>query len=583
MRTVFGFLKRYRIAAAAAVALMLAELVIELAQPLLMAKIVDEGIRQGRSDLVLLWGGVMLGGAVIAFAVGILSSFYAAHVSQSFGFDIRGGLFKKVQSLSYANFSRFQQSSLMTRLTGDIVGLQNTVFMGLRIMLRAPLFVAGSVVMAFIVNPRIAIWFAGALPFIGLFLVWILKRGEGLFQAVQQQLDKVNGILRQNLTGMRLIRVFVRSQHESKKFEAASSGLASRTIAALRFTELMMPIVLLVMNGAIIAILWIGRAQLSTGEATVGEVVAIVNYATRTAGALSLVSMIVLHFTKAKASARRIEEVMEAYGDETGVEESSLLANRGDWDDLISKGEVQFRNVAFQYPDTDEPLLKYISFHAAQGETIAVLGATGSGKSTLLQLIPRLYEVQEGAIWIDGLDSRNRKLRSLRDGIGYVPQDIMLFTGSVADNIRRGKEDATLEEMMEAARKAQIHETIMQFEDGYETIVGQKGVNLSGGQKQRLTIARALVRKPSILLLDDCTSALDIHTENALLRGLKAVGCTTLFVTQKMSSTASADRILLLDEGRLLASGTHEQLLNDSELYQKIFRSQNRKAGAAHA
>lgn len=577
MRTIFSYLKTYRAAAFIAIALMLVELSLELAQPYLMSKMIDEGIVGNNLDVVYRWGGFLILFSGIAFGAGILSSFYAAHVSQSFGFDLREKLYGKVQAFSFANFNQFPESSLLTRLTNDVTQLQNTVFMGLRIMLRAPLLVVGSVVMAFIVNSMLALWFAAAIPFLGLFLLWVLKRGEKLFRAVQQGLDDVNGVMQQNLIGMRLIRVFVRMKTEASRFASFSRVLMNRTVAALRLTELTMPIILLVINATVIAVLWVGRIQLDVYGATVGEIVAIVNYATRTSGALSLMSMIVVTFSRARASAQRMEEVL--------LTEIDLK----DADDAVSNevnkpiGSIAFNNVSFRYPDTDSDVLSGISFRAEPGETIAIMGATGSGKTSMLQLIPRLYDTEEGTVLVGELDSRLWKLEQLRKHIGYVPQEIMLFTGTVADNIRWGKENADLDEIMDAAKKAQIHDTIMKLPQQYDTIVGQKGVNLSGGQKQRLTIARALVRKPDILLLDDCTSALDVQTENALLAALREVHCTTLLITQKISSTLNADRILLLDDGGLIASGTHEELLRTSGLYRKICDSQYRKAGVTHA
>ncbi|RJX39287.1 ABC transporter ATP-binding protein [Paenibacillus pinisoli] len=575
MRTVFSYLKRYRAAAILALALMLTELLVELFQPYIMAKMIDEGIQTRDTEVVFLWGGILLLCSAAAFAVGILSSFYAAHVSQSFGFDLREKLYGKIQSFSFANFNSFPESSLITRLTNDIVQLQNTVFMGLRIMLRAPLFIVGSVIMAFVVNWQLALWFAGSIPFLALFLYLVMKRGEKLFRSVQQKLDRVNAIMQQNLIGMRLIRVFVRMKHERGRFDKSSGELMDRTVAALRLTEMTTPVILLVMNAGIIAVLWFGKVQLEAGSASVGEIVAIVNYATRTLGVFSLISMIVVNFSKAKASSERIEEVL--------VTDASLKDGEAAPARSSIAGEISFDHVTFRYPDTEEPILSDISFRALPGETLAIMGATGSGKSTLLQLIPRFYDTAEGSVSIDGQDHEGLKMESLRRAIGYVPQDIVLFSGTVADNIRVGKEEATMEEIIEAAKLAQIHETIMRFPNQYDTVIGQMGVNLSGGQKQRLTIARALVRKPAILLLDDCTSALDVRTEAALLDALKAMNCTTLLVTQKVSSTANSDRILLLDDGRLLASGSHTELKQQSPLYRKICQSQSGKAGAAHA
>lgn len=572
MRVVFTYIAKYRIAAFVAVLLMFLELLVELLQPFFIAKMIDEGIVPQRTDVVLIWGGLMLACSIVAFGVGILSSFFAAHVSQSFGFDFREALYKKVQDLSFAGFSRFQESSLITRLTSDVQQLQNTIFMGLRIMLRAPLFVIGSVVMSLLVNPWLALWFLIGLPFLGIFLAWVLKKGEGLFSSVQRQLDKVNGVIQQSLIGMRLIRVFVRMRHEEKKFADASGILTGRTIAALRLTELTMPIILLVMNACIILILWFGKIGVDTGDASLGDIVAIINYATRTTGALSLMGMIVVAFSRGRASAERIGEVTRA---DLDMAEDEAANTHG----VPKRGAVEFMDMDFGYPDSDSDVLESISFKAEPGETIAIMGSTGSGKTSLLQLIPRLYDVRNGSVLIDGVDNRKLKLETLRRIIGYVPQDVLLFSGTVAENIAWGKENATIDEIKQAARIAQIHDTIMSLPQQYNTLVGQKGVNLSGGQKQRMTIARALVRKPLILLLDDCTSALDVATEAALLAALKEMDCTIFLVTQKISSTASADTVLLMDDGSLLGCGSHEELLAASSLYRRIYESQYGKEG----
>lgn len=576
MRTMFSFLQKYRLATSVALLLMLTELMVELFQPFIISKIIDKGIGNDNLTVVLQWGGVLLGCSVLAFVVGIISSFYASHVSQSFGYDVRDRLYEKVQTFSFANFNRFPESSLITRLTNDVMQLQNTVFMGLRIMLRAPLLVIGSVVMAFIVHPKLALFLAAGIPFLGVFLVWVLRKGERLFRSVQQQLDGVNGVMQQNLSGMRLIRVFVRMKHEAARFGASSERLMEKTVAAMRLTETTMPIILLVMNTCILAVLWFGRFELDRSGASVGEVVAIVNYAMRTTGALSILSMIIVNFSRARASAQRVEEVLKTDIDLLDTEDSDSEAK-------LSAGNVTFEGVSFFYPDTGEHVLEAITFEAKAGDTVAIMGATGSGKTSLMQLIPRLYDLDEGSIRIDGIDNRLLKLAQLRGQIGYVPQDIMLFTGTVADNIRWGKEDATQEEIVHAAKLAQIHDTIMKLPQQYETVVGQKGVNLSGGQKQRLTIARALVRMPVILLLDDSTSALDVQTEARLLTALKQMQCTTFLITQKISTTIGADTILLLDDGRLLAQGTHEQLLRNSDLYRRIYESQFGKEGVSRA
>ncbi|WP_436375084.1 ABC transporter ATP-binding protein [Cytobacillus sp. BC1816] len=568
MAKVLAFLKPYRIAVAIALFLMLTELAVELIQPLLMAKIIDKGILQNNLQEVVKWGGFMLAASFAAFAAGVINSFYAAHVSQSFGFDVRKSLYDKVQSFSFANFNLFPTSSLITRMTNDITQLQNTVFMSLRIMMRAPLLIVGGLIMAFVVNVKLALILSAVAPFLFLFLFWVMGKGGVLFKAVQEKLDSVNSVMQENLTGIRLIKAFVRRNHEVKRFTRTNEDLRDGTVKALRLMEVTMPVLLLIMNLSILGVLWFGSKQVNAGEVKVGEIVAIVNYATRITAAFSIFSWIIMAFSRARASANRVAEVLETDVDLTDNSESENALT-------ISQGKILFKNVSFNYPGTSEKVLDGISFTINPGETVAILGATGSGKTSLFQLIPRLYDVTGGKVEIDGHDVREMKMENLRRKIGFVPQEALLFTGSVKENISWGKEDAVMEEITEAAVNAQIHETIMKLPGGYETKVGQKGVNLSGGQKQRLSIARALVRMPKILLLDDSTSALDMKTEAKLLCSLKKYPCTTLIITQKISTAMEADRIFLLEDGRLLAEGDHENLLKTSGLYKRIFLSQS--------
>jgi ATP-binding cassette subfamily B multidrug efflux pump len=567
MKKVLCYLKPHRIAIGAAISLMLLELFVELINPLLMAKIIDHGILGEDLSVVLKWGGVMIGLSFLAFTAGIINSFYAAHVSQSFGYDVRKGLYEKVQAFSFANFNLFPASSLITRMTNDITQLQNTVFMGLRIMLRAPLIVIGGVVMAMLVNVKLALLLVLAIPFLFVFLLWVLKKGAILFLFVQEKLDGVNSVMRENLSGIRLIKAFLRRNHEINRFTTSNTELKDRTVSALRFMELTMPVLLLVMNLGILGVLWFGSLEVGTGKATVGEVVAIINYATRITAALSIFSWIIMAFSRARASANRVTDVLETEID---------LLDTDDMDPSLRfvNGKIVFDQVSFQYPDSHSPVLQNISFVAEPGQTIAILGATGSGKSSLFQLIARLYDINKGNIFIDDHNVCTMKLEHLRGQIGFVPQESLLFTGTVQENIAWGKDNASLDEIIEAAESAQIHETIDRLPQKYDTKIGQKGVNLSGGQKQRISIARALVRKPKILLLDDSTSALDLKTEAKLLQSLKKYTCTTLIITQKISTALESDKILLLEEGQLLAEGNHEYLLNNSSLYQQIFRSQ---------
>ncbi|MBG9446670.1 ABC transporter ATP-binding protein [Cytobacillus firmus] len=578
MAKVLAFLKPYRIAVAIALSLMLTELAVELIQPLLMAKIIDEGILQNDLQEILKWGGIMLAASFAAFAAGVINSFYAAHVSQSFGFDVRKSLYDKVQSFSFANFNLFPTSSLITRMTNDITQLQNTVFMSLRIMMRAPLLIIGGLIMAFVVDIKLALILSAVAPFLFLFLFWVMGKGGALFKAVQEKLDSVNSVMQENLTGIRLIKAFVRRNHEVKRFTRTNEDLRDGTVKALRLMEVTMPVLLFIMNLSILGVLWFGSIQVNAGDVKVGEVVAIVNYATRITAAFSIFSWIIMAFSRARASANRVTEVLDTEVDLTDRQESHDRKGL-----TVSRGEIHFKDVSFKYPGTSEKVLDGISFIIHPGETVAIMGATGSGKTSLFQLIPRLYDVTGGRVEIDGRDVRELKMENLRRKIGFVPQEALLFTGSVKENISWGKEDAAMEEITEAAVNAQIHETIMKLPQGYETRVGQKGVNLSGGQKQRLSIARALVRKPKILLLDDSTSALDMKTEAKLLNSLKQYTCTTMIITQKISTAMEADRILLLEDGVLLAEGDHETLLKTSGLYKRIFQSQSGEGNRNYA
>ncbi|WP_409304314.1 ABC transporter ATP-binding protein [Peribacillus sp. SCS-155] len=567
MTKFFSFFRPYRWPMSVAIFFMLLELAVELLQPVLMAKIIDEGILKNDLNTVYILGAVMLGISLIAFAGGMFSSFVASHVSQSVGFDIRKSLIHKIQAFSFTNLDKFPASSLITRMTADVQVLQSTVFMGLRIMLRAPLLVIGGTIMAVSVNFKLAFILLIAIPIVIFFLFWVMQKAGRMFKSVQGRLDKVNCVMRENLTGMRLIKAFLRKDHEIGRFKNASEDLQNITASSLRLIETSMPILLLIMNIGLVIILWSGSIQIDTNSIKVGEVVAIVNYATRITASFSMFSWLIMSLSRARASAQRIEEVL-------GTEIDLLETNEVDPNASIVRGKIEFKGVSFQYPLTDEPVLSDISFTALPGETVAIMGATGSGKSSLFQLIPRLYDTDRGEVLIDGNNVRHIKLDALRKQIGVVPQAALLFSGSVADNVAWGKEEATEEEIIEAAKSAQIHETIMDLPKQYKTALGQKGVNLSGGQKQRLSIARALVRKPKILLLDDSTSALDLKTEAKLLEALKRYSCTTLIITQKVSTAIEADTILLMDEGRLIASGKHEELLAENSLYQKIYQSQ---------
>jgi ATP-binding cassette subfamily B multidrug efflux pump len=566
---VFSFLKPYRLTMAVALILMLVELAVELTQPVLIAHVIDNGIVKKNVMAIWHWGAIMVGISCCGFFAGVTNSYFASHTGQSFGFDLRVNVFKKIQTFSFSNFNQFPTSSLVTRMTNDITQVQNIVFMSLRIMLRAPLLVIGGTIMALLVNFRLALFLAIVIPFLVCFLIWAMNRGGRLFRWVQEQLDQVNGTMRENLTAVRLIKALLRGPYEFGRFSKASGDLRDRTVSALRLMETTMPILLLVMNMSLIGIIWFGNKELHTGGTQVGDVVAIVNYATRITAAFTPLSFIIMAVSRGRASAARLSKVLNESVDLTDDASKDLASLKE------IRGAIQFDGVSFQYPESRTEVLRDISFKIDAGQTVAVIGATGSGKSSLFQLIPRLYDVTKGALTLDGEDVRSFPFDDLRKQIGYVPQEALLFSGTVQENIEWGKEEASLEEVIDAAKHAQIHETILNLPNQYQTVLGQKGINLSGGQKQRLSITRALVRKPKILLLDDSTSALDLKTEAKLLNAIKEhYACTTVIITQKISTAKSADLILLLDEGELIDSGSHTDLLKTSPLYQAIVQTQ---------
>ncbi|MBO2537272.1 ABC transporter ATP-binding protein [Rummeliibacillus suwonensis] len=568
MKTIFQYIKTYKISASIAFMLMLVELTVELTQPLLIRKIIDDGIVEKDSHTIWLWGSIMMLLALLAFLAGISNSFFAGYAAQNFAYDLRNALFQKIQSFTMTTFLRFPSASLITRLTNDVSQVQQVFFMSLRIMLRAPLVVLGSLIMAFYVDASLAIYLGIGLPFLAIFMLMMVKKSIVQFSAVQRRVDRVNRMIQENLQAMRLVKAYLRGLYEASRFEKVANALKKDTSSALRLMEYIQPILLIVMNLAMLVILWFGAGQIQKEQTQIGDIAAIVNYTMRITGSFSMFAFIITLFSRAKASADRMEEILLI---EDGVENVILHPQI---EVPSKKGELVFENVSFQYPRTDRYVLKNISFTCKQGEKVAIMGATGSGKSTLLQLITNFYEVEEGRILVDGLDLKEWNVEKLRQIIGYVPQRALLFTGTIFDNITWGKTDATLEEVMTATKQAQIHDSVMHFPNSYQTRVGQKGVNLSGGQKQRLSIARAILRKPEFLLFDDSTSALDIKTESALWDALANERATMLVVTQKIQTAKDADQIILLENGVLSACGTHDELMTSSTLYQRIAQSQ---------
>ena len=438
------FLKPYWLFVGLALFFLFVELGVELIQPLIMAKIIDKGILSGNLSVVVFWGCVLMGLTIFSFLGGIVNSFAASHVAQSYGYDLRKVLFEKVQAFSFSNLNHFTTASLITRLTNDVTILQNTIFMGLRIMARAPLLVLGSMILALMVNVQLALIFVMTIPILVFFLIWAMKRAMRLFRSVQDQLDRVNGVMRENLMGMRLIKAFLRKDHERKRFDAVSGELKRKTVISLRLIETTMPALTFVMNVTTLLIIWLGSHYISSGNIQVGEVVAIVNYATRITASLAVFSWLITVFSRAKASSDRVNEMIDVEIDLLDMSENNYLTNE-------YVGKIQFDSVSFRYPGSDQLVLKNISFTVEAGQTVAIMGATGAGKTSLFQLIPRLFDVTQGCIYLDGKDLTQIPLRTLRNQIGFVPQEVMLFSGSIQDNIGWGKENATIEEIMTAA------------------------------------------------------------------------------------------------------------------------------------
>ncbi len=568
MRKLFAYLKPYWRAALLAPSLLLLEVAADLAQPILMARIVDLGIQGGDLSLILRTGALMIGAALVGVLGGMGCTYFASIVSQNFGTDLRSGLFAKVQSLSFANLDQFKTASLITRLTNDVTQLQGVVLAMQRIMVRAPLLSIGGIIMALYINPSLASVLLIAVPLMVVILAVVLKKGFPLFATVQRKLDGVNSVIGENLSGVRVVKAFVRADYENERFRQANGELAATGIQAQRVVGLMMPAIFLIMNLSIVAVIGFGGLKVDQGQMQVGQVMAFINYLTQILFSLMMVAFMLMMVSRAKASALRVAEVLET--------KPQIVDPAFPQDPAGPGGQVEFRNVSFQYRPGSKPVLEEVSFIAKPGERVAILGTTGAGKTTLVNLISRFYDVSEGSLLVDGVDVRDLELMTLRQKIGLVSQESILFSGTIAENIRWGREEATADEVIAAAKAAQAHDFIMSFPLGYDTILGQRGVNLSGGQKQRLAIARALLKKPQILILDDSTSAVDLGTEARIQEALRGrpQKQTTFIIAQRISSVLEADKIIVLEEGRISAMGSHPELLEESPAYREICRSQ---------
>lgn len=550
---------------------MMMEVFFDLLQPTLAAHIVDNGIVSRSFSVIEQTGFLMLGVALMSLITGVLCNFFASRASQNFGADIREALFTKVQTFSFENVDTFKSGSLMTRMTSDVVQVQNLVQMGLQGLVRAPSLLVGSVVMALIINRQLGLILLGTLIVLIAVVALLIRFSTPIFSAVQGKLDAVNTRIQENLAGIRVVKAFVRTGYETGRFREVNGEYTRVSIRAARFIALNSPIVTLIMNACLVTVLLYGGNQVSFGSVKAGDLVAFVNYVVQVLSSLLMVSSLLMNVSQAKVSADRIQEVLAAQPHIRDAEAEGVVSLPG--------RKVKLENVSFSYNGSSDPkdlVLRDINIEAERGETVAIIGATGSGKTTLVQLIPRLYDVTSGSIQLDGQDIRELPLLELRRQIGMILQESFLFTGTIRDNIAFGKPGAAQAEVEAAARIAQAHDFISRLPEGYDTKLGQKGVNLSGGQKQRLSIARALLVKPPVLIMDDSMSALDARTERQLRGALKEITAeaVTFLIAQKISSVTEADLIIVLDDGEIAGSGSHEELMQSCKVYQEIYRSQ---------
>lgn len=550
--------------------MMLTEVAGEVALPKLMSLIINNGVA-GRDTGYILKTGLLMAAVVVCMAVGgILGSYFAAKASINFTADLRRDVFKRVQQFSFANIDSFSTGSLVTRLTNDIQQVQNVLTMGLKMALRAPGMFVGALFMAFMMNGKLAAILLVVIPLLSLAIGLILKTAFPRFEAMQKKLDRLNSGIQESLTNVRVVKSFVREEFEIGKFVGLNQDLKDSGMRALKIVIATMPVMMLAMNVTTLAAVWYGGNLIIGGSMPVGDLTAFTTYIVQILMSLMMLSMVFLQSSRARASLKRIAEVLD-----TVVDLNDDQAARKEL--RVEKGSVEFKDVSFGYgKDGSDRVLEHISFQAEPGQTIGIIGATGSGKTSLVQLIPRLYDVTEGAVLVDGVDVRDYSLKNLRNGVGMVLQKNVLFSGTIEENLRWGDEDASREEIVKAAVNAQADGFVTAFKNGYHTEIGQGGAGVSGGQKQRLCIARALLKKPKILILDDSTSAVDTATEAAIRESFKneLKDTTRIIIAQRISSVQDADRILVLDDGKIIGSGTHEELLRTCRAYEEIYATQ---------
>ena len=570
LQKLLRFVKPYTNYALLSLLLLFIMVFLELAIPRLIQRIIDQGIKQNNLTVVWQTSLLMLGISLLSALVAVGNNIFSVRTGENVARDLRDGIFVKVQQFSYGNLDRFTTGNLLVRLTSDVGAVQRLLQVSLRIGTRAPMLMIGSLILMFNTNRQLSLTMVPLLLVTLAIIVVFSIRMEPLFRVVQQKLDRLNTVLQENIAGARLVKAFVRADFESQRFESANQDFTDRTVRVMQFMSAMSPILTLFVNAGIVIVIWAGGLQSIRGELTVGEIVAFTNYMMTTMTPLTMMTVLSNTWANGIASAQRIHEVLEA---EPEVQE---VSNAGRLPEDI-RGEVVFRDVCFQYQGSGSAVvLDGINLRAEPGQTVAILGATGAGKTTLVNLIPRFYDVTQGQITIDGVDIRSLQQDSLLVHVGIVPQESVLFSGSVRDNIRYGRPQASDEEVVAAARAAQAHAFILELPNGYDTRVEERGVNLSGGQKQRIAIARALITQPKILILDDSTSSVDVETETEIQNALETYlhGRTSFVVAQRISTVLNADKIIVLEKGHIAAQGTHAELMRTSPIYQEIYDSQ---------
>lgn len=553
--------------------LMITEVLGEIMLPKLMSMIINNGVSNRDSGYIVSIGLCMLMVTILMAASGIGGAYFSAKASICFTSDLRKDLFAKVQQFSFKNIDDYSTGSLVTRLTNDIQQIQQVMTMGLKLALRAPGMLIGALIMAFIMNAQLAVIILVVIPILTAAIAWILRTAYPRFTAMQTKLDKLNSGIQEALTNVRVIKSFVREDFEKEKFRKDNENLQKSSLDAMKIVIMTMPVMMLAMNITTLAVVWYGGNIIIAGNMQVGDLTAFTTYIVQILMSLMMLSMVFLQSSRAMASVKRINEVMD-----TEIDLTDEDASRKDL--RVTEGRVEFRNVGFSYhKDSGEMVLEQISFTAEPGQIIGIIGSTGSGKTSLVQLIPRLYDATCGEVLVDGVNVKDYSLYNLREGVGMVLQKNVLFSGTIEDNLRWGKEDASMEEIRMIADAAQADGFVTAFPQGYDTDMGQGGVNVSGGQKQRLCIARALLKKPKILILDDSTSAVDTATEAKIRECFRTTlkDTTKFIIAQRIGSVEEADQILVLDEGKIIGMGTHEELLKNCEAYQEIYYSQRDK------